>query len=193
MKAHHAFTFEAEVREYDNSQARISVNNGAGGIGFGMAYVSGIGNGTHASLTPQMARDLAQDLIERADELDPPSKLTFRVSTSRDATSEEVSSLLYGTGSLSWEWWGGCDAEERDGVAGYLFTHATEDSPDDGSTPGRTWVSEQQILDAAARAIAEGYGDEDRKDIIGESIGYFDGGHGDVVLQFAVLGKAVFG
>lgn len=119
--------------------------------------------------------------------------LVFRTRTSRAATTDEVSSLLWGTGALSWEWWGSCDEEERDGVLGYVFEHATEDSPDDGSTPGRTWVSEQQILDAAARAVEEGYGSEDRQDIIGESIGYFDASNGDVVLQYAVLGKVVFG
>ncbi|QUE25376.1 hypothetical protein SEA_FIZZLES_82 [Microbacterium phage Fizzles] len=122
-----------------------------------------------------------------------PQELTFRTSASRPATSEEVSNLLYGTGALSMEWWGGCDSEERDGVTGYLLEHATEDSPDDGSTPGRTWLSEQRILDAAAWAVEQGYSDEDRMDIIGESIGYFDASAGDVVLQYAVFSKVVFG
>lgn len=119
------------------------------------------------------------------------NELTLR--TSRPATSEEVSNLLYGTGSLSWEWWGSCDSEERNGVTGYLLEHATEDSPDDGSTPGRTWLSEQQILDAAALALSQGYGSEDATDIVRESIGYFDANAGDVVLQLAVFGKVIFG
>lgn len=148
-----------------------------------------------ADITREDVWQLIVDVIDadRAGRLGPTSDLIFRTTTSRTATSQEVSDLLYGTGSLSWEWWGGCDAEERDGILGYLFTHATEDSPDDGSTPGSTWRSEQQILDAAGRAVEMGYGDEDRRDIIGESIGYFDGGHGDVVLQLAVFGKVVFG
>lgn len=193
MKAHHPLTFEASVREWDSTQARVAVNNGAGGIGLGLAYVSGIGHGTFAALTPEMARTLAKDLNERADELDPPKGLVFRTTTSRAATSEEISSLLYGTGALSWEWWGGCDAEERNGVAGYLFTHPTEDEGDGDVPTGTTWVSEQQILDAAARAVEAGYGSEDRKDIVGESIGFFDASNGDVVLQYAVFGEAVYG
>lgn len=111
---------------------------------------------------------------------------------SRPATVEEVESLLWGSGSLSWPWWQGCDAELRDGVAGWLFTHDTEDEPE-GTFTGRTWVSHQQILDAVGRFIREGRLTEDSKDILTESIGYFDAEAGDVVLQYAVFGKGVFG
>lgn len=196
MKANNPLNLQAERREYDDTQANVFVNNGGGAIVLSLAYLPltiPVGDSTtNAVLNPEMARTLAQDLIERADELDPPTKLTFRVSTSRDATSEEVSNLLYGTGSLSWGWWGGCDAEKRNGVAGYLFTHDTEED-NEGAMSGRTWVSEQQILDAAARAVMEGRAGEDQNDIVGEDIGYFDASQGDVVLQYAVFGKAVFG
>lgn len=122
-----------------------------------------------------------------------PQELTLQVTTSRPATGQEVSDLLYGTGGLRFEWWGGVRAEERDGVAGYLFAHATDDSPDDGSTPGRTWVSEQQILNAAALYLKEYHGGEDADDMRRESIGYADAAAADTILQYAVLGEAIFG
>lgn len=72
-KAHHPLVFEAEVREYDNTQTRVSVNNGSAGIGLGLQYMhSPHGGSAFAALTPAMARTLGKDLIERADEIDPP-------------------------------------------------------------------------------------------------------------------------
>lgn len=71
-KAHRALVFEAEVREYNNTQARVSVNNGSAGIGLGVQYLHAYGDAAFAALTPAMARMLAKDLIERADEIDPP-------------------------------------------------------------------------------------------------------------------------
>ena len=70
-KAHNAYRLKTDRREYDGSTAEIVVNNGSGGIGFGMR-LSHEYTGPSASLTPAMARELAADLIARADELDPP-------------------------------------------------------------------------------------------------------------------------
>lgn len=117
----------------------------------------------------------------------------LRVPTNRPVEDDEIASLIYGTGGLSYEWWGGVVEQEREGVDGYLFSHATKDSPDDGSTPGRTWVSEQQIADAAGRFLGEGRGGESARDMLLESIGYADAEAADVILQYAVLGEAVFG
>lgn len=108
MKAHNALAFEAEVREYDGSQARVAVNSGSGGIGLGLAYVSGIGNGTYAALTPEMARRLGQDLIERADELDPPApeegprQLRVKISVSLD--NETLENLIDAAGYGMNDW-----------------------------------------------------------------------------------------
>ncbi|AWN04704.1 hypothetical protein HOT29_gp086 [Microbacterium phage Squash] len=121
------------------------------------------------------------------------SPVTLRVSTSRPIGDDEVSSLIYGTGALTYEWWGRVIERERDGVDGYLFHHATEDSPDDGSTPGRTWVSEQQIADAAGRFLGEGRGGDSTRDMLTENIGYSDAEAADTILQYAVLGRAIFG
>lgn len=188
-KAHHAFSFESDRREYDDTQARVAVNNGAGAISLGMAYVSGIGNGTHAILTPQMARDLAQDLIERADELDPPKELTLR--TLRKATPEEVEDLVTGTGAMTWSWWSDWGEKSVDGVDGWEFKHDNGESAE-GAGDITTWVSNQQILDAAGQFIAEGRLVHDVADVMTESIGFLDAADADVVLQYAVLGKAIF-
>ncbi|QED11899.1 hypothetical protein SEA_MASHLEY_83 [Microbacterium phage Mashley] len=122
-----------------------------------------------------------------------PQEVTLRVPTSRPIGDDEIASLIYGTGALTYEWWGGALEEERDDVDGYLFYHATEDSPDDGSTPGRTWVSEQQIADAAGRFLGEGRGGSDARDMLTEDIGFADAEAADIILQYAVLGRAVFG
>lgn len=190
MKAHNPFAFEAEYRGYDQTQARVSVNNGSTHVGLGLAYVSGIGNGTYAALTPEMARKLGQDLIERADELDPPKELTLR--TQRTATAEEVDDMINGTGALTWSWWTDATREARNGVDGWLFVHDDEGSGE-GAGDCKTWVSDQQIVDAAARYIAEGRLQEDVADVMTESIGYLDAVGADQVLQYAVHNRGIFG
>lgn len=122
-----------------------------------------------------------------------PQEVMLRVPTSRPIGDDEIASLIFGTGALTYEWWGPVVEEERDDVDGYLFHHATEDSPDDGSTPGRTWVSEQQIADAAGRFLGEGRGGDSARDMLIEDIGYADAEAADIILQYAVLGRAIFG
>ncbi|UVG35437.1 hypothetical protein SEA_ZAGIE_84 [Microbacterium phage Zagie] len=136
-------------------------------------------------------RNLLAELDASTDSGNEP--VTLRVSTSRPIGDDEIASLIYGTGALTYEWWGRVIERERDGVDGYLFHHATEDSPDDGSTPGRTWVSEQHIADAAGRFLGEGRGGDSTRDMLTENIGYSDAEAADTILQYAVLGKAVFG
>ncbi|QNJ55581.1 hypothetical protein SEA_PHINKY_90 [Microbacterium phage Phinky] len=119
--------------------------------------------------------------------------VTLRVPTSRPIGDDEIASLIFGTGAITYGWWGRVVEEERDGVDGYLFRHATEDSPDDGSTPGRTWVSEQQIADAAGRFLGEGRGGEDAREMLTDSLGYADATAADTILQYAVLGRGIFG
>lgn len=112
--------------------------------------------------------------------------------TQRAATAEEVESLITGTGAMTYSWWTDWDEETRDGVHGWLFRHDNGDS-EEGAGDVKTWVSDQQILDAAARFIAEGRLVYDVKDVMTDSIGYLDSSDADLVLQYAVLGEAVFG
>lgn len=71
-KAHIPFRLRTAPRVYDDSTAVIILNSGSRSIGLGMR-LSDEHAGLSATLTPTMARELARDLIERADELDPPS------------------------------------------------------------------------------------------------------------------------
>lgn len=70
-KAHNPLHLVTAPRTYDGTTAEIGVNNGSGGIGMWMRLSHEL-SGPAASLTPAMARELARDLLERADELDPP-------------------------------------------------------------------------------------------------------------------------
>lgn len=122
-----------------------------------------------------------------------PGELTLRVPTTRKVKDGEVGGLIYGTGALAWaSWWGPVEAKTVDGVAGYTFTHDGEDS-DEGSFDQETWVSEQAIVDAAGRFLGEGRGGEDARDMLTDSLGYADAVAADTILQYAVLGEAIFG
>ena len=70
-KAHHPYHLTTARSSYDGTTAYVGVNNGSAGISLGMRYSHEYA-GPSASLTPAMARELAADLIARADELDPP-------------------------------------------------------------------------------------------------------------------------
>ncbi|QQO39477.1 hypothetical protein SEA_NAMAGO_76 [Microbacterium phage Namago] len=72
-KAHNPFVLVSDPSNYDGSRAEIGVNNGSGGIGLWMRDRAEI-RGPRASLTPTQAREIAKDLNERADELDPPTR-----------------------------------------------------------------------------------------------------------------------
>ena len=111
---------------------------------------------------------------------------------SRAADPQEIDDLINGTGAMSWGWWGDWNSKTVDGVDGWEFRHDGKDSAE-GSFDVTTWVSNQQILDAAGRFIAEGRLQYDVKDVMTESIGFLDASDADVVLQYAVLGEAVFG
>lgn len=112
--------------------------------------------------------------------------------TQRAATAEEVESLITGTGAMTYSWWSGWEKKTVDGVDGWEFDHDNGDS-EEGAGDVTTWVSDQQILDAVGRFIAEGRLVYDVKDVMTESIGYLDASDADLVLQYAVLGESVFG
>ncbi|QUE25629.1 hypothetical protein SEA_SADLAD_83 [Microbacterium phage SadLad] len=113
------------------------------------------------------------------------------LTTSRPATAKEVEDLITGTGAMVYNWWSDWRPKTRNRVDGWLFNHDGPDS-EEGAGDVETWVSNQQILDAAGRFLAEGRGG-DASDMLKESIGYADASDADVILQYAVLGEAVFG
>lgn len=112
--------------------------------------------------------------------------------TQRAATAKEVEDLITGTGVLSYGWWTGAERIEQDGVAGWEFTHDDGDS-NEGAGDVLTWVSDQQILDAAGRFLAEDALQYNVMDVMIDSIGYLDAADADTVLQYAVLGEVIFG
>ncbi|AYD87321.1 hypothetical protein SEA_VALENTINIPUFF_18 [Microbacterium phage ValentiniPuff] len=124
-------------------------------------------------------------------EQNPPLALTL--TTSRPADAQEIDDLINGTGAMMWSWWSGWAKKTVDGVDGWEFAHDNADTEIEGAGDVTTWVSNQQIFDAAGRFIAEGRLQYDVKDVMTESIGYLDASDADVVLQYAVLGEAIFG
>ena len=110
------------------------------------------------------------------------------LSTTRPATAQEVEDLVFGTGALTWPWWNGAHQTEH----GFRFYY---DDPDkgEGTFTGNKWVSNQQILNAAAAYLADGRGGEDAREALSDSIGYLDAEAADCVLQRAVLGKEIYG
>lgn len=114
------------------------------------------------------------------------AELTLK--TQREATAQEVEDLVWGAGALSLPWWHGAHKTPQ----GFRFFYDRPED-DEGTFKGNRWVSNQAILDAASRFIAEGRGGEDVTDAIAESIGYFDAEAADVILQYAVLGELVYG
>lgn len=107
--------------------------------------------------------------------------------TQRVADAQEVEDLVWGTGALTLPWWHGAHKTPQ----GFRFYY---DRPEDeeGTFKGNRWVSNQAILDAAARFLAEGRGSA-AADMMAESIGYADAEDADVILQYAVLGEIVYG
>lgn len=83
-KAHHPLLLSTPRREYDGTTAEIGVNNGAGAISLSITQTHiELGERLIATaiLTPELARQLAVDLIERADELEDRRSITIDPST----------------------------------------------------------------------------------------------------------------
>ena len=116
---------------------------------------------------------------------------TLTLNITREVEPKEVEDIVTGTGALTWSWWGEVRAEQRDDVSGYKFQHDRDVDPE-GTMRGLTWVSEQQIVDAAGEFLRK-YEGEDAKDARDESLGYLDAVAADSVLQIAVFGKVVYG
>lgn len=132
------------------------------------------------------------------------SKLLLKIE--REVKPTEVLSLIWGTGGLTWEWWGGAaqyrgeervdfDPDLNNAEAGdhFVIEHADMHEPE-GAPMITTKVTMQEIVDAASAAMAAGLiGAESLNDMANEDLGYADAGEADVVLQLAVFKEVVFG
>lgn len=131
---------------------------------------------------------------------------TLLLKIEREVKPTEVLSLIWGTGALTWEWWGGAAqyrGEERvdfhpdltDAEADDHFVIEHSDPNEAEGTPMITSkVTMQEIVDAVGKALAGNFiGQESLKDITNEDIGYADASEADVVLQLAVFKEVVFG
>jgi hypothetical protein len=124
----------------------------------------------------------------------------------REVEPKEVSYLVFGTGALSYPWWGRVewgttmdgedfpidhtsDLDVAEPGDYYIIRHDTKEDPE-GSMKGRTRLTAQQIVNAAAEAIRLGliYDTDAQQDL-----GMCDSEQADAVLQIAVFGEAVFG
>lgn len=116
------------------------------------------------------------------------NNLELKTVTTREATLDEVRDLIFGTGALSWSWWGGV-VDNKDGTFDFIY----EDPDSEEGTRRRRLVTERQILEAAGQYLSEGRGGEDARDAISDGLGYLDAMHADCILQRAVLGSEVYG
>lgn len=134
-----------------------------------------------------------------------PDEGRLQLSVTREVEAKEIPYMVFGTGALSYPWWGRVDwisivDDEEFPIEGYDFDvaeptdvlvirHDTE-GDDEGTMKGKTRLTFQQIVDAAASAIGSGHlYDKDAQ----EDLGMCDSEQADVVLQLAVFGKLVFG
>lgn len=131
--------------------------------------------------------------------------MALKVTIDREVQPKEITSLIYGTGGLSYEWWH--DAQwARDGrrllikehdideaLEGDTFTFVIDD-PDEPEGSGKTvvkTVTMQDMVDAAGKAIAIGSVYE--PDALHDDLGYCDAPQADCVMQIAVLGAVFYG
>lgn len=121
----------------------------------------------------------------------------LRLTIQRDVEPSEVTSLVFGTGALTYPWWGMTrwmrkgkrvqdgdilrDAQQDDTI----LVHFDRKEDDEGTLAGRKTLTLQQIVDAAGVAIRKGYVYE--KDAIGDDLGFCDAEQADIILQLAVF------
>jgi hypothetical protein len=145
--------------------------------------------------------------------------MTLKLSIEREVEPDEVMSLVFGTGALSWEWWHSASArrpvlnEAQTEVIDYTViaeplediidekdrVFIVVDDPDEPEGSGKTIkknLSLAAIVNAAGRAL-RGDGahidEESSRDMARENLGYADAVAGDAVLQLAVFGEIVYG
>lgn len=134
--------------------------------------------------------------------------MTLMMAITREVKPQEIVDLVWGTGALSWEWWDGAahqrystsrkkwlsvaGEEPLDGDA-VVFTIDDPEEPEGSGKTLRKRVTMQQIADAASWALGAGYGQEDAKDMMTDSLGYADASMADLILQKAVFGEVIYG
>ena len=106
----------------------------------------------------------------------------------RTITTEEINDLVFGTGSLSWEWWRDADVHENGSVT------LTAENPEEGPETITKTITKSAIKKAAEKALTDGQvSTEDAEEVKTESLGYLDANAGDIVLQLAFFGEIIYG
>lgn len=133
--------------------------------------------------------------------------MTITMKIEREVEPKEISYLVFGTGALSYPWWGdvtwGHTEDDEDFIIDGLgnleeaeeddFLIIQHDARDDaeGDMTGKTRITFQEIAAAAAAAIGKSYVRE--PDAIKEDLGLCDAEEADAVLQMAVFGEVIYG
>lgn len=131
----------------------------------------------------------------------------LKLTIEREVEPKEISYMLFGTGALSYGWWGRVDwVSVVDGeefpIDDYSNLEAAElddfivvqhDARDDneGDMTGKIKVTFRELVTAAGLAIRKGYVQE--TDAIKDDLGLCDAEEADAVLQMAVFGELVYG
>lgn len=164
-----------------------------------------IGGASHVAYLEGMIHGLRTQII-----LAPAGDDTLRLNITREVEPKEIPYLVFGTGALSYPWWGRVtwlsviDGEEfpvdtndvdwdtAEPTDVLIVTHDGPDS-DEGAMDQQTRLTFHDIVAAVALAVEHGYAYE--KDAISEDLGLLDAEQADTVLQLAVFGgtSAVFG
>lgn len=137
--------------------------------------------------------------------LDPSDEL--KVITARTVEPKEVTYLVFGTGGLSYPWWGSVTWEALVGEDewGEITDYADLDIAEptdrltivswDGDIEGgskTTVLTFAEIVAAVTTGVARGLLDGDHEGVL-EDLGLFDAPGADLVLQLAVFGDPVYG
>jgi hypothetical protein len=164
-----------------------------------------VGGSGHVAYLEGVIQGLRSQIVLAAEGDD-----TLRLNITREVEPKEIPYLVFGTGALSYPWWGrvtwvsvidgeefpvdvnGADWDTAEPTDVLIITHDGPDS-DEGAMDVKTRLTFHDIIAAVAVAVEYDYVYE--KDAISEDLGLLDAEQADTVLQLAVFGgtKAVFG
>jgi hypothetical protein len=144
--------------------------------------------------------------------------MTLSITIAREIKPDEIASLIFGTGALSWgSWWVSAtwirpDADAPDArrvirrpldddvdLKEFDVIEFVVDDPNEGEGSGKTvsrLVTLEQMAAAASRVIANDgvhVDDESTRDMAREDLGYADAIAADAVMQMAVFDEVIFG
>jgi hypothetical protein len=137
--------------------------------------------------------------------------MTLTMTIVRVVEPKELTSMIYGTGGLSYPWWQDVawirtGPEHPDGTRLSLRDHDIDealetdvfefevDDPDEPEGSGKTLkrlVTMEQLIEATVAAITAGNVYD--ADAINDDIGYCDAPQADCIMQRAVFGEVVYG